>query len=165
MISIFNLPIVSWVRRHALRLLFPLTLPWVPLFLFANDFYNAMPEGSKFHNLIENLLVPAFLIVSVLLSILLYRLWPSFLRVPGRVSVRFLLIRIIVNTLLVYVALTIITILVSLLLDPPPWKSNNLQYIPLVFFAVVFYPPLLTPKVSLITIWRSILRKAEETLC
>jgi hypothetical protein len=155
---------VSWSWRHALQGLFPLTLPWIPLFLFADHFYDAAPEGSRWHHVIEILLVPAFLFGGVLLSLLLYRLWPGFLRVPGRVPIWFLVTRILANTLIVYVVLTLLTVFVSLLIDPPPWKSDNLQYIPLVFFAVVFYPPLLTPIIALIAIWRSIIRKAGETL-
>ena len=156
---------IPWILRHSLRLLFPLTLPWIPLFLFANDIYNAVPEGHRYHTLIENLLVPAFLSFSVLLSIVLYRFGPGFLRVPGRVPVSFWVLRVIIHPLVIYILLTILTLFVSLLLDPPPWNSNNPQYIPLVFFAVVFYPPLLTPIVAFITIWRSILQKAEETSC
>lgn len=158
-------PDIPWILRHSLRLLFPFTLPWIPLFLFANDIYNAVPEGHRYHTWIENLLVPAFLTFSVLLSIILYRFWPSFLRVPGRIPARVWVIRILVHPPLIYILLTILTLPVSLLLDPPPWNSNNPQYIPLVFFAVVFYPPLLTPMVTLITIWRAILRKNEETPC
>ncbi|HHD64412.1 MAG TPA: hypothetical protein ENK96_08650 [Desulfobulbaceae bacterium] len=154
----------SWAWNNALRLLFPLTLPWVPLFLSADFFYNAVPEGRWLHSIIEDFLVPAFLVASIIFSILLYRLWPGFLRVQGRVSVWFIFTRIIVNTFLVYIILTVVTVLVSLLIDPPPWKSDNPQYIPMVFFTVFFYPPLFTPLFALIAIWRSILVKARESL-
>jgi len=49
-------------------------------------------------------------------------------------------------------------ILVSLFIDPPPWKLDKPYYIPMIFFAVMFYPPVLTPMFALITIWRSILK-------
>lgn len=153
---------LSWVRDNALRILFPLTLPWVPLFLSVDYFYKVMPEGSRLHNLIEYLLVAGFLVASIFFSILLYRLWPGFLRVSGGVSIWFVVTKIIVNTVFVYIALTVVTVLVSLVIDRPPWKSDNLQYIPYVFFAIVFYPPLLTPVFAVMAVWRSIVRKTRD---
>jgi len=154
---------VSWVWKNALRVLFPFTLPWIPLFFSAEYFYNVIPEGKWFHDLIEILLIPAALVVSMLFSVMLYRLWPAFLRVDGKVTIWFIVKKLLVNTLLVFVVLTVITVLVSLFVDPPPWKSDNPQYIPIVFFAIVFYPPLLTPMFVLIAMWRSILLKDRES--
>lgn len=74
MISTPGSSAASWVWEHLLRLIFPLTLPWAPLFLVATEFHRLVPEGSSVHDLSERLLVPAFLIASVILSVLLYRL-------------------------------------------------------------------------------------------
>ena len=150
---------IAWVGYNALRLLFPLTLPWVPLFLSADSLFKAMPEGTLLHGLLEHLLVPGALALCILLSILLYRTWPGFLRIPQKVPLGFLITRTLINLVLVYVILTVVTLAASLLLDPPPWQSENPQYIPLVFFAVVFYPPTLTPPLAIIAIWRSIVKR------
>ncbi len=148
-----------WVGHNALRLLFPLTLPWVPLFLSADHLFKAMPEGSLFHGFLEHLLIPGALALSILFSLLLYRIWPGFLRIAQKVPFGFLITRTLINLILVYVILTVLTVAVSLLLDPPPWQSENPQYIPLVFFAVVFFPPTLTPTLAIIAIWRSIVKR------
>jgi NADH:ubiquinone oxidoreductase subunit 6 (subunit J) len=158
-----NTTMVSWVGKNALRILFPFTLPWIPLFFSAEYFYNVIPEGKWFHDLIEILLIPAALVVSMLFSVMLYRFWPTFLRVEGKVTLWFIVKKLLVNTLLVFVVLTVVTVLVSLFADPPPWKSDNPQYIPIVFFTIVFYPPLLTPTFVLIAMWRSILLKDRES--
>ncbi|MBT8358712.1 MAG: hypothetical protein KJO61_13200 [Deltaproteobacteria bacterium] len=157
-----NTSLVSWVGKNALRILFPFTLPWIPLFFSAEYFYNVIPEGKWFHDLIEIFLIPAALVVSMLFSVMLYRLWPAFLRVEGKVTVWFIVKKLLVNSLLVFIVLTVVTVLVSLFADPPPWKSDNPQYIPIVFFTVVFYPPLLTPMFVLIAMWRSIVLKDRE---
>lgn len=155
-----NTTIWSWAGENRFRILFPFTLPWIPLFYFAEYLYGLAPEGSVLHNLFESLIVPGALVVSALFSIALYRLWPSFLRVKGKVPVWFAVKKIVINTLLVFIALTVLTVLISLLIDPPPWESDNPQYIPMVFFAVVFFPPLLTPIFALIAIWGSIVRNS-----
>lgn len=147
-----------WVRTNALRLIFPLTLPWIPLFLSAEYFYNLTPEGEWLHKILESVLIPGALVVSILVSMLMYRLWPAFLRVDSKVTVWFVLKKTLVHTVVVYFILTIATVLVSLLLDPS-WESKDVQHIPYVFFAVIFYPPLLTPVFVIIAIWRSILQK------
>ncbi len=120
-----------------------------------------MPEGTLLHGLLEHLMVPGALALCILLSILLYRIWPAFLRIPQKVPIGFLLTRTLINLVLVYVILTVVTLVASLLLDPPPWQSENPQYIPLVFFAVVFFPPTLTPTLAIIAIWRSIVKQTE----
>ena len=153
---------LAWVGYNALRLLFPMTLPWVPLFLSADYLFKAMPEGTPLHGFLEHLLVPGGLALSVLFSMLLYRIWPGFLRISQKVPLGFLITRTLLNLVLVYVILTVVTLVVSLLLDPPPWQSENPQYIPLVFFAVVFYPPMLTPTLTIIAIWRSIVKRTAE---
>lgn len=68
----------------------------------------------------------------------------------------------ITRSLFVFLGLTLLVITVALLIDPPPWDSDNLQYIPLVFFATVFYPPMLTPAVTTVMIWRTIVKKLEN---
>ena len=150
---------VAWLGYNALRLLFPLTLPWVPLFLSADPLFRAMPEGTLLHDLLEHLLVPGALALSILVAILMYRIWPGFLRIDQKVPIGFLISRTMINLILVYAVLTAVTLVLSLLLDPPPWQSENPQYIPLVFFAVVFYPPTLTPPLAIIAIWRSIVKR------
>lgn len=75
------------------------------------------------HNLIETFLVPGALAISILFSIILYRLWPVFLRVDGKVTIWFVLKKMLVNTLLVLITLTIVTVIASLLLDPFSPKS------------------------------------------
>lgn len=163
MIENFESPLLTWLRQNSFRLLFPLTLPWIPLFLFANDLYSIVPDENRFHHVFENLLIPLSLLLSVFLSWLLYRGWPAFLLIPKKVSLRFLVTQVIFKTLFVYIFLTAITIVFSILLDPPPWKTDNLQYIPLVFFAVIFYPVLLTPPVAIVAIWRALLQEARTT--
>lgn len=158
-----KITIFTWVWKNIFRILFPFTLPWIPLFLGAEYLYDIAPEGSWLHNSIETLMVPGALVVSILLSIVLYRLWPSFLCVEGKITVWFAVKKIVVNTLLVFIVLIIATVVISLLIEPPPWKSDNPQYYPIVFFTVVFFPPLLTPIFALIAIWRSILLKTLET--
>ncbi|NNK84541.1 MAG: hypothetical protein HKO91_03185, partial [Desulfobacterales bacterium] len=133
-----NTTLLSWVGKNALRILFPFTLPWIPLFFSAEYFYKVIPEGKEFHDLIEILLIPAALVVSILFSVILYRFWPAFLRVDGKVTVWFIVKKLLVNTLLVFILLTVVTALVSLFIDPPPWKSDNPQYIPIIFFTIVF---------------------------
>jgi len=165
MTATYNPSAASRIKRHALQALFPLTLPWVPLFFFAGDLYGAAPEGSLWHYLIENFLIPGVLAASILISLILYHIRPDFLRIPANVSVRFLVSRIIIHFLLVYLVLTVLVLFFSLLIDPPPWDSKSPQYIPLVFFAVIFYPPLLTPVIAIISIWKSACRKAGKPAC
>ena len=109
-----NSPVFSWVLNNALRLFFPLTLPWAPLFLSADFFYSAVPERGWLHNIIEYLLVPGFLIASIIFSILLYRLWPGFLRVEGRVPILFVLKKIILRKKLYVLAIQIKMVLYTL---------------------------------------------------
>ena len=151
------------IKQHILQAIFPLTLPWFPLLLFANELTKALSEGGVLHNFSENLLISFSLAGSAFLCLILYRWRPGFLKIPKTVSFLFLLTRSIINTLGMYIIVTIIVALISLLLDPPPWKSDNVQYIPLIFFAIIFYPPVLTPSLAVISVWRSTLRKAKES--
>ena len=155
--------LTALIKQHILQVLFPLTLPWFPLLLFANELTKALSEGNMLHNLSENLLISLSLAGSGFLCLILYRWRPGFLKVPKTVSFLFLLTRSIINTLGMYVVVTIIVALITLLLDPPPWKSDNVQYIPLIFFAIVFYPPVLTPSLAVISVWRSTVRQAKES--
>ena len=150
-------------KQLALQAIFPFTLPWFPLFFVYNDLIHAFPEGSLLHNISEKFPVPFSLAASILLCLPLYRWQPDLLKIPATVSFPFLLVRGVVNTPLMYVAITIAVALISLLLDPPPWKSDNLQYIPLVFFTVFFYPPVLTPALAVVSIWSSALQKARKS--
>ena len=150
-------------RVNVLRLFFPLTLPWIPLFWAAESLSRNFPEGSSLHNVIEIFLVLGGLGVSIFLSLVIYRLLPEFLRIPKKVSLKIWLYTFITRSVIVYLGLLFLTFILFLVVDPPPWNSENPQYIPVVFFAIVFYPPLLAPPITIIVIWRSIMKKLESS--
>ncbi len=154
----------EWLRENILKLSFPLTLPWIPLFWVADFLYRKFPEGNSLHNFIEILLVPGGLGISIFLSLVIYRLLPEFLSISQKVPLKLWLYALISRSVIVYLGLLLLTFILSLVVDPPPWNSENPQYIPLVFFTIVFYPPLLTPPIAIIVIWRSIMKKLENSL-
>ena len=140
----------------------PFTPAWIPL-LFPPNIFAIWPQKevcftiqSKHSWFLEPWLSALFFnnFVSPLAAF--------FLHIKGKVPIWFTIKKICINTFFVFIVLTVLTVLVSLLIDPPPWKSDNLQYIPIVFFTVVFFPPLLTPMFALIAIWRSISQKIRK---
>ena len=154
----------AWFRENVLELSFTLTLPWIPLFWTAEFLYRNFPADSSLHNVIDIFQFPGGLGVSILLSLVIYRFLPEFLLILQKMPLKFWLYTLISKSIIVYLGLLLLTFLLALVIDAPPWNSESPQYIPLVFFAILFYPPLLAPPIAIIDIWRSIMKKLEMSL-
>jgi len=153
----------SWFQQHLLRGLFVVALCWLtvvaPLLLFGDALFEIVTEGSFFHDILENWFMPIALLVGLVVSFLLFWVWSQLLKVPPETSLRFQLTRLLLYGVIVYVVLTVVVAVGSMIIDPPWRESDNLQHIPLVFYATLFYPPVLAPIVTVLVFWRMALRK------
>jgi len=113
-------------------------------------------EGEAIHRFVEDFFPPLVaLVVAGIVALVLFRLVPRFLRVPEASSVGRVVFRLLVAVPVVFVALLVFFIALGLVLDPPPWDSENPQYIPQVFFLATFGPAWLAPLATVIAagIW------------
>lgn len=161
--------IVSWLREQLLRLLFPLTLVWFFLEMFAGEIDKLfglvlIPEEHRLHNIIEVIIavtVPVILIgIFGAISTSLYRRWHGFMLVPQSISLSFLIIRLLVYAPLLFVLLTVSSFVGWWLLVVMPFEDpKHTQYGLSAAFAAIFYPSILTPVITVIVVWLSSLRK------
>lgn len=146
----------AYLREHVLQMLFSLSLVWAvyPLLLMPVDLIVSLiplHEGHVLHIWAEHLsFVMAVMIVSIALIVLIIYLAPDFLHVTSEMRVFLPLVSLIVSVPFVYAALLAFFVVVGIVMEPPPWSSDNPQYIPVVFYTAGIGPYLMTPSASII---------------
>lgn len=146
--------------------LFPLAVAWaLPLvILLVIGFDNPFPEGAGLHRLWESALFHATLAVILVAGCYgtawpVYRRWPGFLRLPGGVSVWFVLIRLVVYGVLLFVAptaavLSFLTTYVNVVRPADPQYGMGAYWT--TFLSALF----LTPMVTVLLVWWAAVRRA-----
>jgi len=154
------------LRDRCLQGLFALALAWTLFWLGIGLFgqqiegLNPVPEGNRLHDVLEEYIPPLVVIVLAgAVTTLVIRFWPGFLRVPSRVASSRVLVSLLLAVPIVAIALLIVLSAVGLALEPPPWKSDNPQYIPVVFWVVPLGTIVLTPVATLVAAWWWVVRR------
>ena len=148
-----------------LQIMFSLAVVWavVPFPLGLSDWIIARftPEGHPLHGALDLVLGPAVIAVAaVFVAALVRRFARRFLRLPEHVTLRTLLIRVVLFVPLAFVSCFAFFAAISLIIEPPPWKSDNVQHVPIFFFLATLGPMLLTPIVAVVAAWWWIRRRA-----
>lgn len=132
------------------------TLFWLGIWLFGEQIgvMNPVPEGNLLHNVFEEYLPPLVVIVLAgAVTTLGVRFWPGFFRVPRQVASSRVLVSLLLAAPIVAIALLIVLVAVGMALEPPPWKSDNPQYIPAVFWVAPLGTIVLTPVATVVAAW------------
>lgn len=148
-----------YMREHWLQIVFALTLTWAvfPLLTLPMDWVvrlSRLNEGDILHIWVEHLtfgivvLIMSFSTIAIILHIA-----PDFLRVSSKMKVSWLLLSLLVSVPLVFITVLAIFIALGIFVEPPPWPSDNPQYIPIVFYLAGIGPYLITPAASIIAGW------------
>jgi hypothetical protein len=148
-----------------LQVLFALAVVWavIPLPLGLSDLIVARftPEGHPLHQVFEAALGPVVIaLVTVVVAVLIRRCARGFLRLPDHVTLPAVLIRVVLFLPVALVAWFVVFAAISLILEPPPWKSDNPQHVPIIFFLGTLGPMLLTPLGAVILAWWWVRRRA-----
>jgi hypothetical protein len=153
-------------RDNALLVLFILALAWAFLLsgmaLLGERVGTLAParEGSGLHTVAEIWLPGLVAVVAAIaLSALLAKLRPRFLTVPRRVSSFRLCVTLLVTAVIVGVAVLLVLIVVTMVLDPPGPHPENVQYISLVFWLPPLVAAVVTPAASVLIAWRWTIRQ------
>jgi hypothetical protein len=148
--------------------LFALALAWALLWLgfwvFGEQLeaLNPLAEGYRLHALSEEYLPPlVFVLLAGVVTAIVVRFWPGFLRLPLSVTPLRVLLTLLLAVPIVALALVVALIAVSLAIEPPPWESDNLQYVPLVFWVAPLGTMALTPIISLVVAWWWIIQHSD----
>jgi hypothetical protein len=150
----------SRLRDRWLQGLFALalawTLFWLGIWLFGEqiDVLNPVPEGNRLHNVFEDYIPPLVVIVLAgAVTTLGVRFWPGFFRVPRQVASSRVLVSLLLAAPIVAIALLIVLVAAGMALEPPPWNSDNPQYIPAVFWVAPLGTIVLTPVATVVAAW------------
>lgn len=141
------------------------TLFWLGVWLLGHqiDALNPAPEGTRLHDAFENSVPPLVAIVLAGAGTTLgIRSWPGFLRITGEVSLSRILVSLLLAAPLVALALLIVLGAVGLALDPPPWKTDNPQYIPAVFWVAPLGAIVLAPVATVVAAWWWAIRRGTD---
>jgi hypothetical protein len=149
-----------------LQVLLSFAILWavIPLPLGLGDWIVARftPEGHRLHGAMELVAGPLVVaICAVLLTALVRRFARGLLRLPDSVPPRRIFFRVALCLPLALLATFILFVGVSLILEPPPWKSDDVQHVPIVFFLATIGPILLTPVVAVVAAWWWLRRRAD----
>jgi hypothetical protein len=150
----------SRLRGRWLQGLFALALAWalfwLGIWLLGEQFEvpNPLPEGNRLHDVFEEYIPPLVAIVLAgAVTTLVIRFWPGFLLVPKQVASSRVLVSLLLVASIVAIALLIIVSAVCMVLEPPPWKSDNPQYFPAVFWYAPLWTIVLTPVATVVAAW------------
>jgi hypothetical protein len=146
--------------RRGAQGLFALALAWTFYWLAAwlvgreFDLLNPAPVGSRLRDLFAAW-VPVVVATAVAIgaTLLAARRWPGFLRVPEKVALPRVLVTLAVALPVVAIGLLVLLGIVGLALDPPPWPTDNPQYIPLVFWLAPLGTIVLAPLATVGAAW------------
>lgn len=148
-----------------LQVMFSLALVWalVPFPLIVSEWAAGRLRPSPYASrggLNELLEAAVIAIAAVIVMALLRRFAPRFLHVPEDTAPRTVVTRFLLMVPPALVACFLFFAAISLVLEPPPWKSDNPQHVPVIFFLATLGPLLLTPTAAVIAAWWWIRRKA-----
>ncbi|MDH4038588.1 MAG: hypothetical protein OEX18_13435 [Candidatus Krumholzibacteria bacterium] len=148
-----------------LRILFALAVVWavIPFPLGFADWIveRFAPEGHPLHHILELALGPAIVAAAaVLVAALVRRFAHSFLRLPDSVTLRSLLYHVLAFLPVACMVWFVVFSIISIIIEPPPWKSDNVQYVPIIFFLATSGPLMLTPLGAVVTAWWWLRRRA-----
>lgn len=146
-----------WVRSNALRILFALTLAWALLGLFMEEIFGWVPDAGR--GAIETALIAVVLLVCAGITAWIVRRRPTFLLAPAGISRQFWLTRSLVLPLFVGVLLAIVFGAVSYAEIRLRSNASDPQYGVSVAWAIVWYPAILTPVLSVVAIGRAAARR------
>ena len=146
----------TWLRRNAVRVLFTASLAWAVLGLFIEPIFGWVPDAQ--HAVIDPLLVAAVMLACALAVWAISRRRPGFLRAPAGVSLASWVKRALVVIPFVYVLLAIVFGLLAFAELRIKSNPSDPQYGVSVAWAVVWYPAILTPVVSVLAILRALSR-------
>lgn len=151
------------LRERILRVLFPATVAWSLLLLFAEEVerlqrLNPIPEGGAGHAVLEAMAVwlPVLLTFGVVMG--LVRHWPDFLRLPSSLPLTSTIARAIVHGVLLFVAVTVGTVLIHYLFYDPATDPQG-QFHIWVWGAGLLSGAALTPLMTVFTAWTSLRRR------
>jgi hypothetical protein len=148
----------AWLRRNGLRILFTASLAWAVLGLFMETIFGWVPDERR--AVIEPLLIAATTLACVIAVWAISRCRPGFLLAPPGVSLATWVTRGLVVIPLVYVLLAIACGLLAFAGLRIKGDPSDPQYGVSLAWAIVWYPAILTPVVSLVTMSRTLSRAA-----
>jgi hypothetical protein len=159
------------LRDRLLRGLFALALAWTLLssgiWILGEQFGvpNPAPEGTWLHIAIEDALPPLVAIgLAGVITTLVIRFLPGFLHFPQQVTSSRILLAFTLAAPLVALFLLISVSTLFVALEPPPWRSDNPQYFPAVFWYAPLLTTALTPVGTVIAAWWWVLRREKRRL-
>lgn len=154
------------LRDRWLQGLFALALAWalfwLGIWLLGEQLEvpNPVPEGNRLHDVFEEYIPPLVaIVVAGAVTILGMRLWPDSFRVPNQVASSRVLVSLLLAAPIVALALLILVSAVCIVLEPPPWKSDNPQYFPAVFWYAPLWTIVLTPVATIVAAWWWVVRR------
>lgn len=157
------------LRDRWLQGLFALALAWalfwLGIWLFGEQFEvpSPVPEGNRLHDVFEEYSPPLVAIVLAgALTTLGIRSWPGIFRLPRQVASSRVLVSLLLSAPIVAIALLIVASTVCMVLEPPPWKSDNPQYFPAVFWYAPLGTIVLTPVATVVAAWWWAVRRRAE---
>jgi hypothetical protein len=154
-------------RDHAFLALFTLSLAWA---LFQIGVMLMLSGGSQLvaredfflRNLAENWEPPIVAaIVAGLITSVLVRLAPHFLRVPAHVTTLRLSVSLSVAAASVALLLFLIPMAVTMVVDPPGPRPDDVQHIPIAFWIAPWAAGALTPVAAILIAWRWAVRTSK----
>jgi hypothetical protein len=136
-------------REHGFLALFTLSLAWaiyqvgVMLMLWRGEEGSTLPAVAA----------PVVAVVAAgLVTAVLVRRAPDFLRAPARVSSLRLSVSLLVTAAIVATALLVIPLVVTTLVDPPGPRAD-VQYVPPAFWIAPWAAGALTPVITILIAW------------
>jgi hypothetical protein len=129
---------------------------WFGFLLLGEQFevLNPVSEGNPLHNAFEEFIPPLVAIAPAgAITALVIRFWPGFLRFPKQAALSRVLVSFLLAAPIVAIAVLIIASAVCMMLEPPPWKSDNPQYFPAVFWYAPLFTIALTPVTTVVAAW------------
>lgn len=157
---------VSQKGRRLLQVLFVPTLLWASLVLFAEELSRlpldrwAEHRPVPFYGVVVGAVVIGMLALGLGWTWTLRR-WPALLRVPGRVSLWSLFLRMLVLAPLVAIVLAVVSFVAWWTLVVSGEDPSHSQYGLSAWWAGLFYPVALTPMGTVVVTWLSVRRNAD----
>jgi len=158
------------LRGRWLQGLFALALAWalfwLGIWVLGEQFEvpNPVPEGNPLHDVFEEYIPPLVAIVLAgAVTSLGIRFWPGFFRVPKQMASSRVLVSLVLAAPIVAIALLILVSAVCMVLEPPPWKFDNPQYFPALFWYAPLWTMVLTPVATVVAAWWWAVQRRTET--